>query len=214
MAGFNEILEKGAKRAGDIAGHISSSQFFKNVLPGSEAFGKELSVYIESNQKIKASLIQEDLNQAVGDAASVFLRKSGIKNADDIAAVNAQLAKALEGTDYSEAAIDTLAEIMQKYNVDGAKFDAFKKIAAENVQNTFGAKHIEDVKPSVIEGVFHPKTYAATYFGNPDKTIKRQRIAAVAGSYAGVAVGARLLSGGNLTHDEYGQKNIAGIPFI
>lgn len=213
MAGFNEMLEKGAKGLGDLVSHIQSSQFVKNVLPDGETFGKELGAYIESNQAVKASLIREELNQAVGVAAQPFLRKAGVSE-DDIAAVNIQLAKALEGTDYSDKALETLAEIMQKHNVDQAKFEAFKKIASQNVQDTFSAKHIEDIQPSVVEGVFHPKRYAATYFGNPDKTIKRQRIAAVAGSYVGVSVGARLLQGGNLTHDEYGQKNIAGIPFI
>ena len=37
---------------------------------------------------------------------------------------------------------------------------------------------------------------------------------AVAGIYGGVAVGGRVLSGGSLTHNSDGERDIAGIPFI
>lgn len=213
MASFNEILEKGVQGIGDIANQISSSQFTKNVLPTPEGFGAELGTYISSNRKIKIGYLQSKLDDAIGMAADMPLSKAGL-NADEIKAVNDQLARAMQGTDYSDEALDTLADIMQRNNVDDATFQKFKKRAANNINDTLNAGAVTVEKATIAEGVLHPLRYASTYFNNPDKTIKKQRIAAVAGAYAGVAVGSRLLAGGNLTHDEYGQKNIAGVPFI
>ena len=56
--------------------------------------------------------------------------------------------------------------------------------------------------------------YPKTYYWNPDKTIRNTRIAATIGTASALAVGGRYLSGGTLTTDRYGQKDIAGIPFI
>lgn len=213
MAGFNDMFAKGAKGIGDIAGQISSSQFFKNVIPTREGFGQELASYINSNQKIKVSYIQSDLAGAIGRAAERPLAKAGLSPEENKAVIE-QLSNALKGTDYSEKDLDALADIMSKHNISGAAFETFKKDASNKIQSVLNSKHVENITPEIIEGIYHPKTYAATYFNNPDQTIKRQRIAAIAGTYAGVAVGARALSGGNLTHDEYGQRDIAGIPFI
>ncbi len=213
MAGFNDMFEKGAKGIGDIAGQFASSQFFKNVVPSADDFGKELSANINSNQKVKISYLQSQLGDAVGAAADRPLAKAGL-NAEEIQAVNEQLSKALQGTDYSDAALDTLAGIMRQHNIDDATFAKFKKAASRGIANTLNTTSVTVEKATLLEGMQHPLRYASTYFNNPDQTIKRQRIAAVAGTYAGVAVGTRALAGGNLTHDEYGQRDIAGVPFI
>ena len=212
MANFNEMFEKGAKGIGDLASQVMSSQFFKNVVPTSEDFGKELSAMLQSNRKINAAAIQGALDKSIAETASVPLRKAGL-DGDANKNVANQLANALHGTDYSDEALDKLAEIMKKNNIDDATFEKFKKFASQNIKQVFESQKTE-VKPSVIEGVMHPLWYGKTYFNHPDKTIQKQRIAAVAGTYAGVSVGARLLAGGNLTHDEYGQRDIAGIPFL
>lgn len=53
---------------------------------------------------------------------------------------------------------------------------------------------------------------ARGYFGDEEFGKARRNVALVGG--AGVAVGARVLSGGNLTTNSLGEKDIAGIPFI
>lgn len=216
MATFNEILEKSAKGLGGIADSVRSSQLFKNVVPTGGGLRQELSAYIGSNAAIKSRYIQDELAGAVKRSASVSLSKAGL-SADDIGVVTNEIAQTLRGTDYSDAALDTLAEIMQKNNVEGEAFQRFKQSAAAKVKSTMDNTPLDHIgfKDGLnAEGVRHPLRYAEAYFNNPDNKIKKQRIATVAGTYAGVAVGARYLSGGNLTHDEYGQKNIAGIPFI
>lgn len=57
-------------------------------------------------------------------------------------------------------------------------------------------------------------TYPQAYFNSPDKKINNTRIGAAVGTYVGTTVGARYLSGGNLTTDSYGRKDIVGIPFL
>lgn len=52
------------------------------------------------------------------------------------------------------------------------------------------------------------------YFDVTDPAKKKARITTAAVGYAGVAVGGRYLSGGTLTRDNYGQRDIAGVPFI
>lgn len=56
--------------------------------------------------------------------------------------------------------------------------------------------------------------YPKAYFMNPDKNIRNTRIKTAVGAYAGITVGGRYLSGGTLATDSYGQKDIAGVPFL
>lgn len=58
-------------------------------------------------------------------------------------------------------------------------------------------------------GVMHT---ASGYFLDAEHGASRIKTAAAAG--AGVAIGARLLSGGTLTQTNTGQRDIAGVPFI
>ena len=53
---------------------------------------------------------------------------------------------------------------------------------------------------------------AKGYFG--DETYGGKRIGTVLGTGAATAVGVRYLSGGNLTTNAQGERDIAGIPFI
>ena len=54
--------------------------------------------------------------------------------------------------------------------------------------------------------------FAQGYFG--DKTYGKTRVKAAVGAYAAGAVGTRYLSGGSLTSNAQGERDIAGIPFI
>lgn len=54
--------------------------------------------------------------------------------------------------------------------------------------------------------------FAKGYFG--DKTYGSTRIKTTLGAGAGLAVGTRYLSGGNITTNSMGERDIAGIPFI
>lgn len=55
---------------------------------------------------------------------------------------------------------------------------------------------------------------AKDYFLDGDFTQNAARIGTAAGLYMGAAAGARYVSGGGMTYNNQGQKDIAGIPFI
>lgn len=217
MADFNEILKNGTKTIGEIASQFSSSQYFKNIVPGAEAFGAELSATLASNRKINAAYIEQNLQHRVLSVTEDMFRRFNPSVANDEAtfrAIKSEISTALEGTDYSEEALDKLSEIMKRNSIDDKKFEKFKEIALDGIDEIFKKNSNPVITPTIKEGMAHPLWYGSTYFNHPDKAIKEQRIAAVAGAYAGVSVGTRLLSGGSITHDEYGQRDIAGIPFI
>lgn len=52
------------------------------------------------------------------------------------------------------------------------------------------------------------------YFTNGTKGQLAARYGMVGAGYAGAAVGSRYLAGGSATRDKYGNKDIAGLPFI
>lgn len=52
------------------------------------------------------------------------------------------------------------------------------------------------------------------YTGNGDLGVASKRIGATAAVYGGAAVGSRYVSGGGVTYNNQGQRDIAGIPFI
>ena len=208
MAGFNEFMQGILKGAGDIANEFANSGFYKNVIPTSDEFTRELLQGINSNQKAKIDYLQDALDNAVKYRAKPPLKKAGLDN-ETIENVSQQIANALHGTDYSDEAISKLADIMKSHNINDKMVNTFINNTSDSVQEVLSQNIV-----SLVNGTTHPVLYAKTYFNNPDPKIKQQRIAAVVGAYGTLAVGGRLLSGGTITEDNYGRRDIAGIPFI
>jgi hypothetical protein len=151
----------------------------------------------------------------VRSQAALYLRKSGLSS-EQMEAIGNEMANALHGTDYSDAAFEKLGDIMKKHQIDDTVINKFTKRAPGEVQGVINNHPIDAaaMNPTLYEGLSHPMMYAKTYFNNPDPKVRNHRIAAVAGTYGAVTVGGRLLSGGTLTEDNYGRRDIAGVPFI
>ena len=66
------------------------------------------------------------------------------------------------------------------------------------------------IRDSVANKYFNP----IDYFTHPDAKIRKARRVAAVGTYATGAMVTRKLQGGTLTKNEYGEKDIAGIPII
>ena len=213
MASFNEFMQGITKGVDEIVYNISSSNFYKNVIPTRENFTQELINGIGSNQKAKISFVQDSIDMHVKNQVHMHLRKM---DPNIQQTVGDEIANALHGTDYSEEAFEKLGEIMRKHQIDDSIISNFTNKTPSKIQDIINAESIgiDKVAVSLDEGLKHPLLYAKTYFNNPDPKIKQQRIAAVAGTYGTLAVGGRLLSGGTITEDNYGRRDIAGIPFI
>ena len=213
MDSFNDLLQGATKTVGEWADEIASSGTFRNIVPTKEMFAKELNQGIASNSKIKIQYLQKDIDEELSRRVNQLAKKSGISD-DSVQSISEQITKTLHGTDYSDEAFQKLAEIMKKNNIDDNTFEKFTNIASKSVQNILQTN--VDIAPS-LKGTANPanaKAYIKTYFNNPDPKIRQQRIAAVAGTYGAVAIGGRYLSGGTVTRDNYGRKDIAGVPFI
>ena len=131
--------------------------------------------------------ISEDISKAFDDFSK--------SNLDDKAfnKLNESLKKDSIFSSGADSVMDLTKDISEKYK-------STKTVTTDDVQN--------------LKWYQKAKEYTSAYYLNPDKKTRNTRIAATAGTVSAVAVGGRFLSGGTLTRDQYGQKNIAGIPFI
>ena len=84
------------------------------------------------------------------------------------------------------------------------------------LQSTYKHGNIDSVNAAMKEVTGKDKmgyiNFAKGYFG--DKQYGGTRIKTALGAGAATAVGVRYLSGGNLTTNAQGERDIAGIPFI
>lgn len=178
----------------DIASSVANSKWAKAVIPTTD----ELNKTIINNTKLSASLYNENIQKSL---ATMF---QGINIPEEQAV---KMAKSVNAKNY-DSAIALLGNDISKYT--DKPVDKVIERARTVTQNEI-SKGISPDSLSVPDKILK---YPAAYFTNPDNSIKNTRIATAAGAYAGVAVGARYLSGGTLTRDNYGRKDIAGIPFI
>ena len=187
---------------------IKESKLYKTIIPGKDEFYKEVTNMINNDDKLKASLKSQDVEKTIATKIKEYANGAKIDISDETAQKIAHtgngavtdeafenINKALQENGLAKEKTDKLTSKLQKYAQDVMD----KPIDREKAINSIGKKMI---------------VYPKTYYSNPDKTIKNTRIAATAGAVGAIAVGGRYLSGGTLTTDRYGQKDIAGIPFI
>lgn len=84
------------------------------------------------------------------------------------------------------------------------------------LQSTYRTGTIDSVNAALKDVTGKDKMgymrFAKGYFG--DKTYGGTRIKTAVGAYAGVNLGGRFLSGGGITTNNQGERDIAGIPFV
>lgn len=188
----NKALNAIGSKIQDVASSVASSKWAKNIVPTVD----ELNQTISSNAKLAKSLHTDNIQKSL---ATMF---QGI-NVPEQEAI--RMAKNVNAKNYEEA-INNLSGDISKYTdkpVDKV-IERAKTITEEEL-----SKGIDTI--STTNKILK---YPQAYFMNPNKSVRNTRIAAAAATYAGVAVGGRYISGGTLTRDNYGRKDIAGVPFI
>lgn len=178
----------------DVASSVANSKWGQAVIPTTN----ELNQTIASNIKLSSSLHNENIQKSL---ATMF---QGANIPEEEAT---RMAKKVNARNY-EQAIDRLSDDIGKHTdkpvdkiIDRAKTVTEKEIS----------KGIDPDSLTIPDKIMK---YPGAYFMNPDKKIRNTRIATAAAAYTGVAVGGRYLSGGTLTTDQYGRKDIAGIPLL
>lgn len=179
----------------DLASSVANSKWGKAVIPTTD----ELNRTISGNTRLAGSLYDEKIQKSLG---RMFAFEANIP---DLEAV--KMAKNVTAKNYDKA-IESLSDDIVKY-ADKPVDKVIQR--AKDVVKKEISKGIDADSLSIPDKVMK---YSAAYFMNPDKQIRNTRKATVAAAYAGTAIGGRYLTGGTLTTDKYGRKDIAGVPFL
>lgn len=177
----------------DVASSMANSKWTKTMVPTID----ELNQTIAGNAKLSQSIRTENMQKSL---ATMF---QGVDIPEEEAI---RMAKGIKPKNYEDA-INALSDDISKYT------DKPVDKVMQRAKSVTEAELSKTIDPSAVSGLERLK-YPVAYFANPDKNIRNTRIATAAATYAGVAVGGRYLSGGTLTRDNYGRKDIAGVPFI
>lgn len=187
---------------------ITESNIYKTIIPGKKQLTEEVATRMSGKTIINSAGIKADIdNKLLKDYID-----AGINISDDVSNAfktfeksklddNAiqELEKALR-KDKTFSDLDIVDETMGDIKSYVGKYKSSKNVTTDDVQN--------------LKWYQKAKEYTSAYYLSPDKKTRNTRIAATAGTVSAVSVGGRFLSGGTLTRDQYGQKDIAGIPFI
>ena len=175
---------------------IKESKLYKAIIPGKDELIKNMK---PSSKEVEGAINEQILTPLKDNA--------GINFSDD----TIEAFKTFEKSKFNVEDYDNLKKALDEdNNISDTISDRVIKKTKRAVDNI---KYDEDSikkQPWYIKA----KEYTKSYYSAPDTKTRNTRIAATVGTASALAVGGRYLSGGTLTTDRYGQKDIAGIPFI
>lgn len=198
---FKEMMEGAAQDIQQTAKKVAKKpviqEYINTLYPGKTNLVKELNETISTNPKMSAKWMDEKVQD------EVLQRMQKLNIPEEKAN---ELVQSVHAATYKED-IDELSKSLNEYTDKTEAVSNLMKKKAEEVINK---------GPGNIElGLYDKITkYPQAYFSNPDKKVKNTRIGTAVGAYAALSVGGRYLQGGTLTTDQYGRKDIAGIPFL
>ena len=185
----------------DIASSVANSKWAKSIIPTINELNQTMAKNISSSKKFLDKQAQLGATQA--------LERIGGLSKEEAETIS----KSISSKNINES-IDELKDEITEYISDNRDIDkiisGMKKKATDNINKEPNLEQIMDGMKKNEKYLHYPKAY----FTNPDKTIRNTRIGTAIGAYAALSVGRRYLQGGTLTTDEYGRKDIAGIPFL
>lgn len=184
---------------------ITESNIYKTIIPGKKQLTEEVATRMSGKTIIDTSELKGEMNGILKNYENI-----GINISDSVTNAFDEFSKSDLGNDAleklrvslknDEALTNASDKITDKIENISKKYKSTKTVITDDVQN--------------LKWYQKAKEYTSAYYLSPDKKTRNTRIAATAGTISAVSVGGRFLSGGTLTRDQYGQKNIAGIPFI
>lgn len=194
----NTISKWGAGQGSGISKAMrSSEQEIAQNLANSKLVGEFNGFGFKANKEIKLAALGKNPEKIFKAGDTVYIR-----NVDDLSQLQQQGFKAARTTtDEAELkAIEKYQKLIQNYQ-------NFQNGSHTLDNEALRAMYNRSDKPGIGYG-----NLAKGYFG--DEVNGGKRIRTVLGAGAATAVGIRYLSGGNLTTNAQGERDIAGIPFI
>lgn len=208
--GFNTYIKQSGDELADAARKTLSSQLnaadmikksdVENLINTSSKTIEGNPDYINQTGKLLKSLESKDME-----------RFEEIAN-------NLANSKSYEDSGYLDLLLKANTEVKSKRDrLDTINSEAIKGIYkskfAEKLPKGLD-KYISEGQKDKVTGVAYHLNAKKKYFATDDPKTNQIRVGAAATAYMGTMTGARLLNGGGLTENEYGERDIVGIPFI
>ena len=185
---------------------IKESNIYKTIIPGKKQLTEEVATRMSGKTIINSAGIKEEID-------SEILEKYQMMGVD----IPENISKAFEdfgNSNLDDKAFNELNEALKKDSIFSGGADSVIDLTRDISEKYKSSKNVTTDDVQNLKWYQKAKEYTSAYYLSPDKKTRNTRIAATVGTASALAVGGRYLSGGTLTRDQYGQKNIAGIPFI
>ena len=222
MANYSDLMKGVGKNIQEIAASISKSDYAKRLVPTVDQLKEETyerlnrSLTDKAIEKAKREGNEEIVNAIYGNINNDG-KYSGAKGEKIKNKLNNFASNNINLSNY-ESEIDKLLKKHKRdlnketdiNEMSSALKDMYKSIIDDNSVPIDAGVNSYNNKDILNKGLSLTKTY----FSSKDKKTKLIRGATVAGVYAGLNIGGRVLTGGSLTANNSGEKDIAGIPFI
>lgn len=182
----------------DVAESIAKSDYGQKVIP--QNFSQELGEAFRTSGYFKSLQAQEGVNSVLSDYISDVAERD-------------KLTRNINGNKLDES-LERIREplkskLSEEVDVDDA-LARMRKAAQNEMDSNTTAQEAYNRMHTVDRVTYAP----GAYFSHPDSKTRHARMIAAAASAETVAITGRYLSGGTLTRDSYGRKDIAGIPLI
>ena len=185
---------------------IKESNIYKTIIPGKKQLTEEVATRMSGKTIINSAGIKAEID-------SEILEKYKMMGVD----IPENISKAFEDfgkSNLDDKAFNELNEALKKDSIFSGGADSVIDLTKDISKKYKSSKNVTTDDVQNLKWYQKAKEYTSAYYLSPDKKTRNTRIAATVGTASALAVGGRYLSGGTLTTDRYGQKDIAGIPFI
>ena len=185
---------------------IKESNIYKTIIPGKKQLTEEVATRMSGKTIINSAGIKAEID-------SEILEKYKMMGVD----IPENISKAFEDfgkSNLDDKAFNELNEALKKDSIFSGGADSVIDLTKDISKKYKSSKNVTTDDVQNLKWYQKAKEYTLAYYLSPDKKTRNTRIAATAGTVSAVSVGGRFLSGGTLTRDQYGQKDIARIPFI
>lgn len=185
---------------------IKETKLYKTIIPGKAQLTEDVATRMSGKTTINTSELKAEIDSKILHN----YKEMGINISEDISKAFDDFSK----SNLDDKAFNKLNESLKKDSIFSSGADSVMDLTKDISEKYKTTKTVtpEDVKD--LKWYDKAKQYTNAYYLTPDNKTRNTRIAATVGTASALAVGGRYLSGGTLTRDQYGQKDIAGIPFI
>ena len=184
----------------DIAKSISG-----NIYPGRDELIEELNETMVKNVSSSKKFLDKQAQLGAKEA----LEKIG-----NIPKEEAEKISKTVSSKNLDKSIEKLRDTVSEKLPEGKDIDNVLNTVKKRAEKTMSKEPDLENVLQTMNPIEKYANYPKAYFTNPDKTVRNTRKGVAIGTYTGLAIGGRYLQGGSLTRDEYGRRDIAGVPFL